>query len=84
MHEGAVCREILLIAERAARQNDIRDITGITLAVGTQSCVNPAQLQFFFEIAKQNTRAEHAVLTIEPDDTITGPRQEFVRAIEGD
>ena len=84
MHEGAVCREILLIAERAAQQHGIRDITGITLAVGAQSCVNPAQLQSFFEIAKQGTQASHAVLTIEQDDTITGARQEFVRGIEGD
>lgn len=84
MHEGAVCREILLIAERAAQQNDIREITGITLAVGPLSCVNPAQLTIFFDIAKANTQAAHAVLTIIQDNTISGMRQEFVRGIEGD
>lgn len=84
MHEGAVCREILRIAARAAQQHGIRSITGITLAVGAQTCVNPAQLQFFFEVAKQGTQAAHAVLTIVQDETIVGAQQEFVRAIEGD
>lgn len=84
MHEGAVCREILLIAERTAVRNDIRHITGITLAVGPLSCVNTAQLQFYFDVAKTGTCAQDARLSVEQDASITGSRQEFVRRLEGE
>ncbi len=84
MHEGAVCREILLIAEDAAARGGIVRITGITLAVGPRSCVNTSLLQFYFEVAKLGTRAQQAQLTVTRDNTITGARQEYVRRVEGE
>lgn len=84
MHEGAVCQEILSIAQQAAQENGLRSITDITLAVGPLSCIQPSQLLFYFEVAKQGTMAQEAVLTIQPDDTITGIPQEYVRSVEGE
>ena len=83
MHEGTVCREILMIAERAARQNALTEILGITVAVGPLSCIQPDQLQMCFSLAKKGTMAEQAQLRIITDTEITGTRQEFVRQIEG-
>lgn len=84
MHESTVCREILMIAQRAAFSNDIACITDITLAIGEKTCIQPEQLQFCFSIAKQGTIAEQAILHIIHDETITGDRQEFVRQIKGE
>lgn len=83
MHEGTVCREILMIAERAAHSNALTEITGITIAIGPHSCIQQDQLQMCFAFVREGTMAAQAQLHIITDNTITGKRQEFVRQIEG-
>ena len=55
MHEGAVCTEIIDIVSRAAAANDIRKVDEIILSVGPYSCLNPGQLNFYFEVAREGT-----------------------------
>ncbi len=84
MHEGTICREILDIAIEAAEQNGLSRISRITVAVGAQSCVQEAQLKFYFSYAKKGTIAEGAELAVERDDSLKGWHSEYVKNIEGD
>lgn len=84
MHEGTVCREILDIAITAAKNHNVEKISAIYMVKGIHSCIHDGELQFYFEIAKEGTRASEAVLVIEVDEQLTEYHSEYVKSIEGE
>ena len=83
MHEAAVCCEIMDIAERAAAENDLKEIVEITVTVGAYSCVNERQLNVCFDAIKSGSCMACAVIRVERDESLTGPMQIFVKSISG-
>lgn len=84
MHEGAVCVEIMDIAERVAQQNNLTRIRQINVAAGPHSCLNEQELNFYFHVAQEGTVMEGAWIKVERDETLTGIAQMYVRTIEGE
>ena len=84
MHEGAVCTEIIDIFSRAAAANDIRKVDEIILSVGPYSCLNPGQLNFYFEVAREGTCMAQASILVERDEALTGVSQMYIREIRGE
>ena len=84
MHEGAVCREIADIVARAAAENDIEKVYEIVVSVGDYSCINEHQLNFYFEIIRQGTCMENAVIKLEKDLSIKGRTQMYVKTFRGE
>ena len=84
MHEGAVCSEIMDIVSHAAAVNGMTRVEEIVLAVGPYSCLHPDQLNFYFDVAKKGTCMEHAVITMERDESFRGLSQMFVKNIRGE
>ena len=84
MHEGAVCAEIMDIAERAAAENALGKIREIVITVGAWSCVNEAQLNFYFDAAKPGTCMAGAVIRVERDEGLMGASQLYLKSIRGD
>ncbi len=84
MHEGAVCREIVDIVGAAARDNEIDRVYEIVLSVGPYSCINAAQLNFYFDVVRKGTCMEEAVITIERDEDLTGPSQMYIKTFRGE
>ena len=84
MHEGTVCREIVDIVTEAAAVNDISMVYEIVVSVGEYSCVNESQLNFYFDVMKKETIMEEAVIRLEPDDTLTGTSQMYVKTFRGE
>lgn len=83
MHEGVVCREVLDIALKTAKENDITKLDTIVLVIGAYSCIHERELLFYFDIAKMGTIAEEAVLKIEVDKNLTEYGAEYVKEIQG-
>ena len=83
MHEAAVCREIMDIAERAAAENRLREIEEIVVTVGAYSCVNARQLNVCFDAIKSGSRMARAVIRVERDERLTAPMQMLVKSICG-
>jgi hydrogenase nickel incorporation protein HypA/HybF len=65
MHELAICQSLLSEAGRLAALNSAREVTGIVVAIGPLSGVEPQLLGRAFSIARAGTLAERASLTIE-------------------
>ena len=84
MHEGAVCSEIIDIVSAAAKANEIKRVEEILLTVGPYSCLNLSQLNFYFEIARQGTCMEEAVIRMEKDERLTGISQMYIKNIRGE
>lgn len=84
MHEGAVCVEIMDIADRVAQQNSLTRIRSITVAAGPYSCLNEQELNFYFHVAQEGTIMEGAWIAVERDETLTGISQMYVQSIEGE
>ena len=84
MHEGAVCREIVNIVTDAAIENEIQKIYEIVISVGPYSCIHEGQLNFYFDVMKKDTMMEEAVIRLEPDDTLTGTSQMYVKTFRGE
>lgn len=84
MQEGTLCREVIHIAEAAARANGLTRITRITIIIGINSCVHESVLQFHFEIARKGTMAEEAELVVEVNPSLKDVHAEYVKTIEGD
>ena len=84
MHEGAVCSEIMDIVTQAAKINGLTRIEEIVLSVGPYSCLHLDQLNFYFEVARKGTCMEHAVITMERDESYKGLSQMFVKMIRGE
>ena len=84
MHEGAVCSEIMDIVSHAAAVNGMKQVEEIVLSVGPYSCLHLDQLNFYFEVARKGTCMEHAVITMERDESYKGLSQMFVKTIRGE
>ena len=84
MHEGAVCRKIMDIVSEAAIENEINKIYEIVISVGPYSCLHEGQLNFYFDVMKKETIMEEAVIRLEPDDTLTGTSQMYVKTFRGE
>lgn len=84
MHEGAVCTEIMDIVSTAAAGNGLSHVTEILLTVGPYSCLSLPQLNFYFEVARQGTCMENAVIRLEKDETLTGTSQMYIKNIRGE
>lgn len=65
MHELSVTREIVSIACSAASGQRVH---GISVVVGTLSCVSPDALAFCFDVVARGTLAEGARLDIRRTD----------------
>lgn len=53
MHEFALMENVILIVKRAAQENRLQKVTGISLVVGQRSGVNVDSLRFAFEILQK-------------------------------
>jgi hydrogenase nickel incorporation protein HypA/HybF len=53
MHEFALMENVILIVKRAAQENRLDKVTGISLVVGQQSGVNIDALRFAFEVLQK-------------------------------
>jgi hydrogenase nickel incorporation protein HypA/HybF len=65
MHELAIIESVIELAEREARQHDAARITKIKLRIGEFTGVVAEALEFAFEVAREGTLADAAVLEIE-------------------
>lgn len=66
MHEVDMTKSLILtLQEWWAEQPHPHPITKVHLMVGRFTCVEPASLQFAFEVQKQNTILANATLVIE-------------------
>ena len=84
MHEGALCREIVDIVSNAAKLNDIKHVYEIILSVGPYSCVHEGQLNFYFEMLREGTCMENAIIHIEKDGSLVGASQMYVKTFRGE
>jgi hydrogenase nickel incorporation protein HypA/HybF len=65
MHEISIVESILDIAEAKARDQDSSSIRVIKIRLGEFTTIVREALEFSFDIARQGTLAEHAILEIE-------------------
>lgn len=66
MHEVDMTKSLILTLQQWwAEQPEPQPITKVHLIVGRFTCVEPASLQFAFEVQKQNTILANATLVIE-------------------
>jgi hydrogenase nickel incorporation protein HypA/HybF len=65
MHEISIAISIVEIAEANARKQGARSIQLVKLRLGEFTTIVQEALEFAFEIARQDTMAAHATLTIE-------------------
>lgn len=84
MHEGSVAREIMDIVSKAAVQNEITKVHEIILRVGPYSCLHESQLKFYFDVLGKGTCMENTKITIEKDETISGPSQMYIKTFKGE
>ena len=68
MHERAVCREIMDICMEAKEEYNLDVIESITLKIGIHSCIHKGQLEYLFQISKQDTCFENTQLLFEDID----------------
>jgi Zn finger protein HypA/HybF involved in hydrogenase expression len=84
MHEGAVCREIMDIVDRSARENGIRKVHEIVLAVGPWAGIHTDQLNFYFEILRKGTSMSEAVIRVEKEEGLNGSSQMYIKNYRGE
>ena len=65
MHELAICQSLINQLEKIALENNARQITAITVALGPLSGVEAELLKNAYPIASAGTVAEDAVLLVE-------------------
>ena len=75
MHEKAVVSEIIDITLQAKEEYQLSNISSITIKIGPFSCVNKGQLQYLFQIAKQDTLLKDASLLFEDDNYLVECKQ---------
>lgn len=66
MHEMAIVQSVLDIAFSEAEKHSARKINKIKLRIGELSGVVRDSIEFAFEVLRQGTPAEEALLEIEP------------------
>ncbi len=84
MHESVVCQEIADIALAAAERHGLARIEEIIVSAGPYSCLNEAELNFFFLMLRAGTCMEDAYITVERDESLSGASQMFVKSIRGE
>ena len=52
--------------------------------MGPYSCLNPGQLNFYFEVAREGTCMAQASILVERDEALTGVSQMYIREIRGE
>ncbi len=62
MHELTLCQRAVEIIEQQAQQRGARKVTGVWLEIGAFSCVERSALEFCFDLACRDTRAEGCTL----------------------
>jgi len=65
VHELSICQSLLREVRRVAEAHNATEVTGIVVAVGPISGVEPLLLERAFSIARAGTIAENAELEIE-------------------
>ena len=65
MHEMAIALALIEQAEKVAREQGVRAITGITVVVGRLSGTDPDALRAVFDLAAEETLARGAALSVE-------------------
>lgn len=65
MHELAITKSILDIAEQAAREHQVRRVRQVRIKLGDYSGVVPQCIQYYFDIISKGTVAEGAELRME-------------------
>jgi len=84
MHEGTICREIVEIISNAAMEHHIQKVYEIILSVGPYSCIHERQLNFYFEIMREGTCMDEAIIKVERDDTLQGASQMYIKTFRGE
>ncbi len=67
MHEFAIARSILKIAENHLSKQRFNKIKKISVKIGCFSCIESSSLVFNFDVIKKGTAACDAVLAIEKE-----------------
>jgi hydrogenase nickel incorporation protein HypA/HybF len=70
MHEVSLIHNTLTIAEEEARSHGATRIHRIVLRIGPLACVDPDALRFAFEVAREGTMADEAVLDIKLEPVV--------------
>ncbi|CAG9295157.1 hydrogenase maturation nickel metallochaperone HypA [Celerinatantimonas diazotrophica] len=65
MHEITLCQQTIETVEQYACANGARAITDVWLRVGAFSCIEPAAMNFCFELVCRETLAEGCKLHLE-------------------
>lgn len=65
MHESFIADELVQQAVAQARRNGLNRIKSIRVSLGKESHITGEALNWWFELAKENTIAEQASLEIE-------------------
>ncbi len=55
MHEIGVTKEIIRMAEDAARRNSIRDVSDVSIVVGALSNYKPEAISFYYDLLKKES-----------------------------
>ncbi len=64
MHEMSLCESIREIVIEQSRQNQFKRVNVLRLEVGRFACVEPAAMEFAFDVVMRNSPAENARLEI--------------------
>jgi len=64
MHEVALAKNLVDIIDKTAADHGARQVVSATLELGALSCVEPAALEFAYEIVSRGTAAEGSELRI--------------------
>lgn len=63
MHELGITKSIFDVVEREARRQNIKKVSGITLALGEQYDYVPEIIQEYFNLFSEGTFADSAVIS---------------------
>lgn len=64
MHEIGVVRQVIRTVEEFAKENDIKEVTGIVLDIGELSLVIPKYIDDIYKFTVKGTILENAELTM--------------------
>lgn len=64
MHEIGVVRQVIRTVEDFAKENDIKEVTGIVLDIGELSLVIPKYIEDIYQFTVKGTILENAELTM--------------------
>ena len=64
MHEIGVVRQVIRTVEEFAKENDIKEVTGIVLDIGELSLVIPKYIEDIYQFTVKGTILENAELTM--------------------